>query len=155
LAASRLGLCGLWFAGQKYEPDTTEWIRDDTHELLMRAASSLSAYLDGRAEPISTPLDLSRGTAFQQTVWRALLAIPRGHTVGYADLSRRIGRPTATRAVGAAIGRNPISVFIPCHRVVGATGSLTGYAGGLHRKFALLQFEGAPIEPARQTHERV
>jgi len=80
---------------------------------------------------------------FQQSVWQALLAIPRGGTVSYGTLSRNIGNPTAVRAVGAAVGRNPLSVVVPCHRVLGGDGSLTGYAGGLERKSALLQLEGA------------
>jgi methylated-DNA-[protein]-cysteine S-methyltransferase len=89
------------------------------------------------------PLDLSAGSPFQQAVWQALLAIPRGNTTSYGVLSSRIGRPTALRAVGGAIGRNPLSIVVPCHRVIGSNGSLTGYAGGLDRKIALLQLEGA------------
>jgi methylated-DNA-[protein]-cysteine S-methyltransferase len=89
------------------------------------------------------PLDLQAGTAFQQSVWRALLAIPRGGTPATARWQRRSGRPLAARAVGAAVGRNPVSIVVPCHRVLGADGSLTGYAGGLERKTALLRLEGA------------
>ena len=92
-------------------------------------------------------LDLSQGTAFQQQVWRGLLDIAAGDTLAYGALSQRIGKPAAVRAVGAAVGRNPISIIVPCHRVVGADGSLTGYAGGLDRKTALLQLE----QPAQQT----
>ena len=87
------------------------------------------------------PLDLSAGTAFQQAVWQALLALPCGHTTTYAALSQSLGRPSAVRAVAAAVGRNPISVVVPCHRVLGSGGSLTGYAGGLPRKAALLALE--------------
>ena len=87
------------------------------------------------------PLDLSAGTAFQQAVWQALLALPCGHTTRYAALSQFLGRPSAARAVAAAVGRNPISVVVPCHRVLGSDGSLTGYAGGLPRKAALLVLE--------------
>ena len=90
------------------------------------------------------PLDLSGGTPFQQAVWRALLAIPSGATTSYGALARALGSPTAVRAVGAAVGRNPISIVVPCHRVLGAGGALTGYAGGLARKQALLRLEGAP-----------
>jgi methylated-DNA-[protein]-cysteine S-methyltransferase len=89
------------------------------------------------------PLDLQGGTAFQRSVWQALLSIPCGGTTSYGTLSRHIGKPAAVRAVGAAVGRNPVSVVVPCHRVLGAGGSLTGYAGGLERKSALLQLEGA------------
>ena len=87
------------------------------------------------------PLDLSAGTAFQQAVWQALLALPCGHTTTYAALGQSIGRPSAVRAVAAAVGRNPISVVVPCHRVLGSDGNLTGYAGGLPRKAALLVLE--------------
>ena len=82
------------------------------------------------------------GTAFQQAVWRALLAIPFGATTSYGALSAVLGKPAAMRAVGGAVGRNPLGIIVPCHRVIGASGSLTGYAGGLDRKIALLQREG-------------
>ena len=87
------------------------------------------------------PLDLSGGTVFQQAVWQALLSIPMGQTCSYGELAAAIGRPHAVRAVGTAIGRNPISILIPCHRVLGALGHLTGYAGGVWRKQALLKLE--------------
>jgi methylated-DNA-[protein]-cysteine S-methyltransferase len=89
------------------------------------------------------PLDFAQGTAFQQDVWRALLKIPRGATRSYGALSADVGNPAAVRAVAGAVGRNPLSIIVPCHRVLGADGSLTGYAGGLERKAALLQLEGA------------
>ncbi|HMN94835.1 MAG TPA: methylated-DNA--[protein]-cysteine S-methyltransferase, partial [Hydrogenophaga sp.] len=88
---------------------------------------------------------LRLGTPFQQQAWQALLTIGPGETISYAELARRMGRPQAARAAGAAIGRNPLSIIVPCHRVVGSNGSLTGYAGGLERKRALLQLEGAWI----------
>ena len=88
------------------------------------------------------PLDLRSGTAFQQAVWHSLLAITASSTQTYGAVSEAIGRPKAVRAVGAAIGRNPISIIVPCHRVVGSTGALTGYAGGVERKHALLHLEG-------------
>ncbi len=87
------------------------------------------------------PLDLSGGTAFQQAVWQALMSIPLGQTCSYGELAAAIGRPGAIRAVGTAIGRNPISILIPCHRVLGTLGQLTGYAGGVWRKQALLELE--------------
>jgi len=142
LAASERGLCGLWFEGQKHQPDPTGWPRDEQHPILRTAAAAVQAYLDGDARGFDLPLDLQAGTAFQQAVWRTLLAIPRGSTLGYADVSRHIGQPTAARAVGAAVGRNPISIIVPCHRVRGANGALTGYAGGIERKIALLGIEG-------------
>ena len=88
------------------------------------------------------PLDLRHGTVFQRAVWQALLSIPFGQITRYAAVAGRVGRPTAVRALGAAVGRNPISIIVPCHRVIGADGSLTGYAGGLDRKTALLRLEG-------------
>ena len=98
---------------------------------------------DARFNACWLPLDLRGGTAFQQAVWRALLAIPRGQTLSYGALAQRIGKPAAVRAVGAAVGRNPASIVVPCHRVLGQGGALTGYAGGLARKTALLRLEGA------------
>jgi methylated-DNA-[protein]-cysteine S-methyltransferase len=95
------------------------------------------------------PLDLL-GTPFQVGVWRELLAIEPGLTCSYGDIARKLGQPTAGRAVGAAVGRNPISVIVPCHRVVGSDGSLTGYAGGLERKTALLRLEAAAPAPRRR-----
>jgi len=143
LAASDLGLVGLWFDQQRHAPDMTPWQTDATDELLTRAATQLEAYFAGTRRAFDLPLDLSHGTAFQQSVWQALCAIPCGATTSYGALSAGIGKPAAMRAVGAAIGRNPISLIVPCHRVVGADGSLTGYAGGLDRKTALLTLEGA------------
>jgi methylated-DNA-[protein]-cysteine S-methyltransferase len=93
------------------------------------------------------PLDLNQGTVFQQKVWLALLDIPLGQTVSYQSLAQRIGQPKAVRALGAAVGLNPISIVVPCHRVLGADGSLTGYAGGLERKKILLAGEGFQPEP--------
>ena len=91
------------------------------------------------------PLDLSQGTAFQQAVWQSLLSIPKGGSTSYGALAAKIGKPQAVRALGAAVGRNPISILVPCHRVLGKDGSLTGYAGGLERKVALLRIEGLLI----------
>jgi methylated-DNA-[protein]-cysteine S-methyltransferase len=143
MAATDQGLAGLWFDAQRHAPDTTGWRPDAEHPVLGEAAAQLHDYLDGRRDRFALPLDLSHGTAFQQAVWQALLAIPRGATLSYGALGRRIGKPAAVRAVGAAVGRNPISVVVPCHRVVGSDGALTGYAGGLPRKQALLELEGA------------
>lgn len=142
LAASARGLCGLWFEGQRHQPDASGWGRDDQqHPLLREAAMQVQAYLAGQATGFDLPLDLSSGTPFQQAVWQALQAIAHGHTQTYAEVARRVGRPAATRAVGAAIGRNPISLVVPCHRVLGSSGGLVGYAGGLSRKLELLRLE--------------
>ena len=143
LAATDEGLAGAWFDQQKHSPDTTGWQPTDAHPVLRAAAAQLRDYFDGKRQSFDLPLDLSHGTAFQQSVWQALLAIPAGATTSYGALSAGVGKPAAVRAVGAAVGRNPISVIVPCHRVVGKDGSLTGYAGGLERKTALLELEGA------------
>ncbi len=143
LAATDNGLAGAWFEGQRHHPDTTAWLRDDAHPVLQETARQLAQFFDGRRQHFELPLDLRHGTPFQQAVWRVLLDIAPGHTCSYGAIGQRIGRPTAVRAVGAAVGRNPISVVVPCHRVLGADGSLTGYAGGLERKAALLARESA------------
>jgi methylated-DNA-[protein]-cysteine S-methyltransferase len=141
LAASRQGLCGVWFDGQKHQPDTSAWPRDASHQVLMQTQVQLAAYFAGQRSVFDVPLDLGQGTEFQQGVWSALLDIAPGATTTYSGLARRLARPLAVRAVAAAIGRNPISIIVPCHRVLGAGGALTGYAGGLDRKAALLQLE--------------
>lgn len=146
LAASPMGLAGAWFAGQRHAPARLDgphaWPLAPEHPLLLQARNELQAYLQGRLKQFSVPLDLSQGTPFQQAVWQALRRIPCGQLQGYGALAAQLGRPAAARAVGAAVGRNPVSVIVPCHRVVGADGSLTGYAGGLERKQALLGLEG-------------
>jgi methylated-DNA-[protein]-cysteine S-methyltransferase len=109
---------------------------------LQKTVQQLQAYFAGQRKDFDLPLDLRRGTPFQQAAWQALRALPYGATTSYGALSAAIGRPRAMRAVGAAIGRNPVSIIVPCHRVIGANGALTGYAGGLPRKQALLQLEG-------------
>lgn len=154
LAASARGLVGLWFDGQRHLPAQLDgpgaWPADDAHPVLRAAASQIREYLDGTRMRFDLPLDLSGGTPFQQAVWRALLAIPRGSTTSYGAIARALGNPAAVRAVGAAVGRNPVSVAVPCHRVLGSTGGLTGYAGGLHRKTALLRLEAAPLDDLSQ-----
>ncbi len=142
LAASKKQLVGIWFAGQRHQPDTSNWASDEHHPLLRRVKTELDEYFAGQRHSFDLPLDMECGTAFQQTVWRALLAIPYGSSTSYGALSTVIGRPSAVRALGGAVGRNPFSIVVPCHRVIGAKGSLTGYAGGLERKSALLQLEG-------------
>ncbi|AMO24172.1 methylated-DNA--[protein]-cysteine S-methyltransferase [Ramlibacter solisilvae] len=144
LAATPRGIAGLWFEGQRHMPDHGSWPEDAGHPLLREAITQLQAYFAGERDGFALPLDLQGGTPFQQSVWQALLAIPCGRTTSYSTLSREIGMPAAARAVGAAVGRNPISIMVPCHRVMGAGGALTGYAGGLERKSALLKLERAP-----------
>ena len=143
IAATARGLAGVWFEGQRHLPDCSTWLVQPDNALLRRAMLQLDEYFSGTRTTFDLPLDLQGGTAFQQSVWQALLSIPRGGTASYGTLSQRIGQPAAVRAVGAAVGRNPVSIVVPCHRVLGADGSLTGYAGGLERKDALLRLEGA------------
>jgi methylated-DNA-[protein]-cysteine S-methyltransferase len=145
VAATSRGLAGVWFDGQRHLPDFSAWPDAGTHSVLELAVRQLRDYFEGRRTSFDLPLDLQGGTPFQQSVWHALLNIPSGTTASYGALSDRVGNPAAVRAVGAAVGRNPLSIVVPCHRVLGADGSLTGYAGGLERKSALLRLEGALI----------
>jgi methylated-DNA-[protein]-cysteine S-methyltransferase len=139
------GLAGAWFAGQKHHPGAIDADERPDDPLLMRAARQLQAYFgNGAAAGFDLPLDLV-GTPFQRRVWQALQRIPPGATRSYAQVAEAIGAPQAVRAVGAAVGRNPLSVIVPCHRVVGTDGSLTGYAGGVERKRWLLAREGRPV----------
>ena len=112
------------------------------HRVLTQAVDELDAYFGGVLDGFTVAYDL-HGTAFQLAVWRALGEIPAGTTVTYGEFAASVGRPTASRAVGAAVGRNPVSIALPCHRVVGSNGSLTGFAGGLAAKEWLLRHEGA------------
>lgn len=112
----------------------------DDHPILLQAEQQLGEYFAGQRRTFSVALDIA-GTDFQREVWRALLAIPFGATRNYQELAHHIGRPTAARAVGAANGRNPVSIIIPCHRLIGLDGALTGFAGGLAAKAYLLDLE--------------
>lgn len=144
LAASPRGLAGLWFEDQKHRPaalDGPLWPVEPSHVVLQAAQAQLAAYFAGRLQRFDLPLDLAAGSPFQQAVWRLLVDIGHGQRCSYGDLARRLGRPQAVRALGAAVGRNPLSIVVPCHRVVGHDGRLTGYAGGLDRKSALLALE--------------
>lgn len=143
LAATDDSLVGVWFDGQRHQPDISNWPHAPDHPVLQQAQAQLSDYFAGLRTSFELPLAFGAGTSFQQDVWRALLKIPHGATRSYGALSADIGKPAAVRAVGGAIGRNPLSIIVPCHRVLGAGGALTGYAGGLARKSALLQLEGA------------
>lgn len=142
VAGGPAGLRGVWFTGQSHHPAPTTvaaWPQGD-HPVLQAAEAALNAHSVGQPYP-PLALDWDQGTDFQRAVWRALLAIPTGQTRSYSELAQAVGKPTAVRAVGAAVGRNPWSVLVPCHRVLGAKGALTGYAGGLPRKVALLNLE--------------
>jgi len=141
LAASEDALVWAGFDGQAHAPETRQWPVAHSHPVLQRACDQLQAYFAGERTRFDVPINLDCGSAFQQRVWQALLTIAPGQTVSYGWMSQQIGQPGAMRAVGGAIGRNPISILIPCHRVVGSRGALTGYAGGLNRKIALLELE--------------
>ena len=141
IALRDTSLAGAWFEGQKHFPtrDAT-WVEVAHAEVLDEATRELDEYFAGRRTTFAVPL-AGRGTPFQQEVWRAIAAVPYGDTITYGELARRVGHPRGVRAAGAATGRNPLSIFVPCHRIVGADGRLTGYAGGLDRKRALLARE--------------
>ncbi|MBL8349636.1 MAG: methylated-DNA--[protein]-cysteine S-methyltransferase [Burkholderiaceae bacterium] len=142
-AATADGLVGLWFDGQAHHPGPLAAPVDPQQRWLKAAQQALDAYFHGAEDPLAgLALDL-QGTTFQQAVWRALQAIPRGRTSTYTQIAAAAGSPAAVRAAGAAIGCNPVSILVPCHRVLGSDGALTGYAGGLPRKQALLRGEGA------------
>lgn len=135
-------LCGLWFSDQAGIPAWAEQAPPQPeHPLLTQAVAQLQAYFAGQRPTFDLPLDTSFGTEFQRAVWAALAQIPHGQTVSYGHIARTIGRPQAVRAVGGAVGRNPLGIVLPCHRVLGAGGALTGYTGGLARKVALLRLE--------------
>lgn len=151
LAADEEGLTGLWFEGQKYFARS---LRNEQEEkeipLFERAKRWLDLYFSGTEPDLSVPLHFL-GTDFQKKVWEILCAIPYGHTMTYGEIAGHLAAekgssPMSARAVGGAVGRNPISILVPCHRVVGASGSLTGYAGGLDRKVKLLTLERTDMQ---------
>lgn len=131
-------------------------IEDNLHPVLVEAERQLKEYFDGKRSSFSLELD-PIGTKFQKEVWNALAGIPYGETRSYGQLAHQLGNPKAVRAVGAANGRNPISIILPCHRVVGATGALTGFAGGLEAKAMLLALEGVTgkVQPERGKIDKV
>lgn len=142
LTASPQGLTGLWLDVPKHARDFTHYRRDDV--TLAPARQQLEEYFAGARQQFSLPLAAS-GTAFQQQVWAALCAIPYGQTTSYGALAKDIGNANAVRAVGTANGSNPLGIIVPCHRVIGADGSMTGYAGGLERKRWLLAHEAKHV----------
>ena len=140
ITATPKGLAGVYFKGQKHFPKKREWRRDPRHPVLREAKRELDQYFARKRTRFEVPLD-PQGTAFQRKVWKAIAKVGFGRTLTYGELAKRAGCPGSARAAGAATGRNPIGIIVPCHRIVGANGSLTGYAGGLARKRALLQLE--------------
>lgn len=140
LAATEQGLCGVYFDEHKYFAGVRDWNRDPGQHLLTRTAAQLDQYFSGERTDFDIPLDLG-GTGFQRTVWDALRTLPFGGTASYRAIAEHVARPSAIRAAGTAIGRNPVSIIVPCHRVVGVSGALSGYAGGVERKRFLLALE--------------
>jgi methylated-DNA-[protein]-cysteine S-methyltransferase len=144
-AAENEALTGLWFFNQKYYPcQTSEWIDKSDYPLFKSLDAWLCDYFSGKNPKLDFKLDL-RGTVFQKRVWKMLLKIPYGKTSTYGAIAKALAaeKGTSARAVGGAVGHNPISLLIPCHRVLGASGNITGYAGGIDKKRALLKLEGA------------
>lgn len=141
LAASEKGLAAvLWPDDAPARVPLINLTEDKNHPLLRMAEQQLDEYFAGERRTFSIPLD-PRGTSFQHSVWDALRSIPFGETRSYGEIARQVGSPAASRAVGAANGRNPLSIVVPCHRVIGASGKLTGFAGGLETKARLLHLE--------------
>lgn len=142
LQTDGVALTGLYMNVSSLPPRGMEhWAQDASRGALPETLRQLGEYFDGGRRDFTIPLKL-HGTAFQQRVWQVLKEIPYGATLSYGELAQRIDNPNASRAVGLANGRNPISIVVPCHRVIGADGSLTGYGGGLERKRWLLAHEG-------------
>lgn len=151
LAADEAGLTGLWFEGQKYFARSLQKEQEEKETpIFVQAKRWLDLYFSGKEPDISVPLHLL-GTDFQKKVWEILRTIPYGHTMTYGEIARQLAAEKGSsrmsaQAVGGAVGRNPISILVPCHRVVGASGSLTGYAGGLDRKVKLLTLERTDMQ---------
>jgi methylated-DNA-[protein]-cysteine S-methyltransferase len=146
LLATPRGIAGAWFVvGHRYIPEVLVDCADGSrHKMLQRARKQILEYFAGKRTTFDVTLDL-QGTPFQQQVWTALVGIPYGKTTTYGAICKFLKAPKAARAVGGAVGHNPVSIIVPCHRVVGSDGSLTGYGGGLDRKLALLELEGVSV----------
>jgi len=144
LVATDDALVAVWFGDVlgRHDEEARPLDAGARHDVFTAAARELGEYLRGRRKTFDVPIAM-RGTAFDREVWSALCTIPFGTTWSYGELARAVGRPAAARAVGAANGRNPLGIVVPCHRVIGKNGALTGYAGGLPRKTWLLAHEGA------------
>jgi methylated-DNA-[protein]-cysteine S-methyltransferase len=141
-AAADGAITGIYFEKQQYFPRIAGWKEDASVAPLPECVKQIREYFDGKRKTFDLPL-APEGTDFQQRVWKQIARIPFGKTISYAELAKRAGAEGSARAAGAATGRNPITLVVPCHRVVGSDGSLTGYAGGLPRKTKLLEIEGA------------
>ena len=147
LTSDSTALTGLFMVAHRHGPEVgADWIQNDEAAPFAEAKRQLAAYFAGQKTLFDLPL-APVGTTFQKRVWDELRRIPHGQTVSYGELARRIGSPNACRAVGLANGRNPLSIIVPCHRVVGANGKMVGYAGGMARKEALLALERGTLVP--------
>ncbi len=140
LAANELGLTGIWFNAQQYFPTISERKRDAQQVIIRDASAQLKSYFAGELTRFEIAL-APEGTAFQKNVWQQISRVAFAQTCAYGAIAHAIAKPSASRAVGAATGRNPLSIVVPCHRVVGSNGALTGYAGGMARKVQLLAHE--------------
>ena len=155
LVAHDSAITGIYFDAQKHYPTTMAARCTPTETpLLLQARRELDEYFAGRRRVFALPC-APYGSRFQQAVWRAIAEVPFGATISYAELARRAGHEGSPRAAGTATGRNPVGIVIPCHRIVGSNGSLTGYAGGLDKKHALLELEGALPAAAVRARARV
>jgi methylated-DNA-[protein]-cysteine S-methyltransferase len=141
LVSNGRSLIGIYMMSEKHQLiPHSDWTEDDFIAPFPETKQQLAAYFAGSLTEFNLPLQM-QGTTFQQRVWSALTAIPFGTTISYGELAQQIGQPKASRAVGLANGRNPLSIIVPCHRVIGANGKLTGYGGGIERKQWLLNHE--------------
>ena len=142
IVATDRGLSGLYFVDQKYYREVApDWLRGSNHKTVRETASQLTEYFAGVRKQFEISL-APQGTPFQIGVWNAISSVKYSDSITYSELARRAGHPEAVRAAGTATGRNPVTIIVPCHRIVGSDGSLTGYAGGLDRKRALRELEG-------------
>jgi len=141
LVANTTHLVGIYFPNHKHGPKLPDdWKLNPKHLILRQAAKEIQEYLNGMRTAFSVPVSFE-GTSFQHEIWKQIARIPFGETITYSELARRAHAPKAIRAAGAATGRNPLSIVVPCHRVVGKNGDMTGFAGGLERKKSLLKIE--------------
>ena len=141
IAASQHQIYGIWFEGQSHHPDTSSWRFVTSNTQLQSVQDQLQAYFSKELQTFDLPINFSLGTPFQQAVWHSLAQTPFGKRSTYSHIAQTIGKPKAVRAVANAIARNRWMIALPCHRIIGTNGSLTGYAGGIQRKSALLALE--------------
>jgi methylated-DNA-[protein]-cysteine S-methyltransferase len=145
LVANQSELIGIYFLNHRHVPQAQKtWTLNERHPVLHRAGKELKEYFAGGRTSFTVPIN-SIGTKFQKRVWREIARIPFGKNLSYSELAKRVGAPRAIRAAGTATGRNPLSIIVPCHRVLTKDGAIGGYAGGLEKKRHLLKLEGIPV----------